>query len=261
MPIVVEPIGPGLYPIELEVSEALTSVPLLTVTPKGQNPLPINLEPITPEIWQGTLTVTQEMASGLANFAFQANDLIGNVGNQIASGGSLALDTQGPIGALSFLPSPLEGEGSPAGSPVQQTQGRVRGSSVAVFLDLDESAVETPQLSLIPSGKTPISVSLSSKTAEAKSFTGVLTISSQTGDGVANFIYSAQDALGNISALLQGTTSFIIDTIPPSAPRFLRANPAKAGAVVLSWSAPLGTGPAGDCPLLYFVYRDGIKLS
>lgn len=232
----VPPLPPGLHPIELTLSEALATPPILTFTPQGRTPAVIGLTGVTATLWQGTVTINASINSDQGTFAFQGSDFLGNVGTAIVSGGTVTLNARGPVGTVT-VSSALASVGTQV-----------------MTLSLDEPAATTPILSVTPFGKTAIPVVLS---GSGLLWTGSLTIDAATGDGLVYIGYSAADSVGNIGTSLSGgTTTFVIDTTPPAAPLSLAAAARPGGSVDLAWNAPSGERPAS-----YFVYRDGVKLA
>ncbi|MFH1618475.1 MAG: Ig-like domain-containing protein [bacterium] len=240
LPLAVPPLGAGGYRLEAAVTETLASKPYLTFTPYNGFPVQISLEPETSVLWVGTLTVTQEMASGAGTFGFSGTDLSGNIGSAITSGASLLLETAGPVAVLSFVP------------PVPPA---LKSGEYGLELVLDEPARTAPYLSFTGQSGSTTTVYLSSS-ASASLWSGSLTVSPAIGDGPAYFSYSAYDTLGNRGELLSGTAYFTVDTVAPGAPLSLNFSAGPAGKVNLSWSAPSGERPAAYC-----VYRDSAKVT
>ncbi|HOX22217.1 MAG TPA: fibronectin type III domain-containing protein, partial [Elusimicrobiales bacterium] len=214
-------LGPGSYTVTAEFTEPLADLPFLTFKALNQSPALIALEPITPTLWVGTATVTASMPSGAASFAFEGQDMAGNVGTAITAGASWTLDTQGPSATMAF-----SGPVRPA-----LTYGNYPFS-----LSLNE-----PVSAVLLQYNSPTSVqhtvSLSSASGNAALWQGTLEISSGTEQGNFTFQYSATDLVGNNATLLSGTTYFMVDTVPCAQPQFLHAGLLSAGRVRLSWSA------------------------
>ncbi|MFH1725561.1 MAG: Ig-like domain-containing protein [Elusimicrobiota bacterium] len=241
LPGAVPPLGPGDYAIELTVTETLAALPLVTLKPPGQSPVSIPVQAESPTRFTGTLTVTSAMAPGAALFGFQGEDLVGNTGTAITSGGSVTLDTRGPVGTVTLLSAEVLSAGT-----------------LSLRLDLDEPAAATPALSFTPEGRAPVALSLAPLSGDGRSFEAGAAVDETTGDGRAYFAYSAADALGNAGTTLSGGAAFFtIDTAAPGPPQFLRANARPESRVELSWSAPLG---AGDV-VLYAILRDGMEIA
>jgi len=228
------PLGAGSYRLEVAVSEVLSGAPYLLFTAIGGYPVQITLEPSSPYIWTGTLTVTQAMASGAGSFTFQGVDLTGNSGNMITAGAAIQLQTEGPVASVSFEP-----QAGPA----------LKAGSYGLRLVLSHAAVAAPELSFsVNSGSRTVALS---STTDASYWSGVLAVDGATGEGPHNFSYSAQDSLGNTGLLLNGATYFIADTAATDAPASLHWANGAAGIINLTWSSPLGEKPGHYC-----VYRD-----
>ncbi|TPW21437.1 MAG: hypothetical protein FD126_687, partial [Elusimicrobia bacterium] len=229
------PLGPGTVTVQLTVSEVLASPPLLTFNPApaapDQQPAALSLSASTPYVWRGTLTVTSEMPSGTGEFGFQGTDLSGNAGTAFTAGRTVALDTRGPAGSVTL-----------------SRMSPVNAGTLLFTLTLDEPG--TPSLSF---RQTPLALS----NIGGLTWEGAAVITTATGDGEAFLVYSATDSLGNVShALMGGTTAFVIDTIAPSTPVFVRTNEGPGGTVLVSWSAP-----AGERPTAYRLFRDSEPLA
>jgi RHS repeat-associated protein len=235
-----QPVGLGVYQTSFAISEVLSQPPLVTFTPPGGQPVALNLTAVTATLWQSTMAITADMSSGTATFAFQGVDLAGNVGTAISSG-SLLIDTIGPVGRVTLSKT----------SPLSI-------GALNFTLTLDEPSVTVPTLAISVQNAAPTLVALASAPPfDGRNWTGVMNVSSTTGDGQAAIAYSGTDRFGNVGNMLAGgTTSFIIDTVAPGAPLVVRGNGLPASQVQLTWSPPLG-----ERPDRYFVYRDAVKLS
>ncbi|MBI2384690.1 MAG: hypothetical protein HYV14_01630 [Elusimicrobia bacterium] len=231
----VPPFGPGAKRLQLSLSKVLASPPLLLFRPFTQTPLSLALSASSPTVWLGTLTVTSAMNSGVGAFSFQGSDFVGNVGTSLTAGATALLDLAGPSGSIALVPA----------SPV-------KAGTVALSLNLTEPVPVAPQLAYVTASGSTVPVTLS---GAGTAWTGTLTIVPGS-DGPASFAFSATDALGNVGASLTAGGSFVILTEAPGAPLFLRAIPQKAGAVRVTWSAPVGGTPAS-----YNVYRDSVRIS
>ncbi|MFA6580146.1 MAG: fibronectin type III domain-containing protein, partial [Elusimicrobiota bacterium] len=229
-----QPLGPGQHALRLTLSKVLAVEPLLIYTPQGQDPFPVSLSAVSPTVWSGTLTVTSAMNSGVGTFRFEGTDFAGNVGTGITSGGTALLDTLGPTAAISLNPpSPL------------------KAGLAGLTLTLNEPAAVAPSLSFVTAAGATVPVILSNGPSVWTSTLSIL----PGMDGAAAFVFSAVDGLGNMGSVITSGAGFTIDSTAPGAPLFLRAASKKAGAIDLTWSAPLG-----ETPFVYFVYRDGVRL-
>ncbi|MEK7381722.1 MAG: Ig-like domain-containing protein [Elusimicrobiota bacterium] len=235
------PLGPGLYPFTLTLSEVLSAVPVLTFTPQLGSPQAQTLTGVTGTVWRGTLTVTGAMNPGMAAFAFEGRDLASNLGTTLTAGAAAALDTRGPVAVIALSrPSPINAD------------------VVGVTLSLDERAISTPSLSWTANGAVSRSLSVSEAGGfNGRTWTAALSVAANTPQGTAVFRYSATDALGNVATELTGVaTSFIVDTIAPNPPILPRANPGPGGAIDIAWS-----GNAGELPAHYRILRDSVQLT
>ncbi|MBU2572911.1 MAG: fibronectin type III domain-containing protein, partial [Elusimicrobia bacterium] len=122
--------GIGIHPFRLVISELLAFPPILTITPRSQSPILLRLEAESPTIWKGTFTITQQTNSGEAAFTFSGEDLAGNTGTLIWSGGTVGVDTEGPYGYVTL-------------SAVSISHGELD-----VSLRTNEQTVSTPTLML-----------------------------------------------------------------------------------------------------------------
>ncbi|MEK7384625.1 MAG: fibronectin type III domain-containing protein, partial [Elusimicrobiota bacterium] len=231
---VAPPFGAGAKRLQLTLSKALASPPLLLFRPLNQAPVNVSLAAASPTVWIGTLTVTSSMNSGVGTFTFQGSDFVGNVGTSLTNATAL-LDLAGPSGAITLTPA----------SPV-------KAGSVALSLTLTEAVPAAPHLAYVTAAGSTVPVTLAGGGA---AWTGDLAITPGS-DGLATFSLSATDALGNAGAALTSGGSFVIKTTAPGEPLFVRAIPQKAGAVRVSWSAPVSGTPAS-----YSLYRDGVRIS
>jgi RHS repeat-associated protein len=231
----VPPVPPGNYALSMTVTEPLSEPPTLSFTSLGGSPVPVSLLARTATLFTATFTVSADMAPGVGTFAFEGRDLSQNYGRVITAGETLLLDTRGPLGSLALSrPSPIN------------------TSPLDVTLTLDEPAAQAPALSWTPSAGAPRAVLLLEGGAfDGRTWTGTVAVSTADAQGAANFAYSGQDALGNVSTLLSGATSFAIDTVASGAPLAPHANPGPSGTVSLSWS-----GPGGERPVAYRIFRD-----
>ncbi|HOX21968.1 MAG TPA: fibronectin type III domain-containing protein, partial [Elusimicrobiales bacterium] len=228
-------IGPGTHAVSMIVSKTLVSAPVLMVKLPGQPVSPVDLSPYSSTLWGGTLSISSSNASGTAQFSFEAIDLVGNVGSIVSSGAALTIDTQPPLAAISIDPA----------SPV-------KSGTVTVHVSVEKSLPIPPTLScMLPFvGIVPISLE-----GSGKDWTGYFDIPIGENGG-AYFVYSATDTLANVSSVISSGANFVVDTIPPGIPLFIRTASLKGGSVRINWSAP-----TGEAARYYAVYRGGVKVS
>ncbi|MBT9554709.1 MAG: discoidin domain-containing protein, partial [Myxococcales bacterium] len=245
--IVFTPLGPtigqrvGVGPVDVLVtfSEALSSVPFLSLTTAGGLPLPIALTQTGDFTFEGAFDIDEDTASGVANAVLSARDLVNNRGTQILAGGSLLIDTDAPD-AIDLAVTP--------GSPIQNSA--TSPVSVQVTLTLDEPLPdeEAPQLSWT------LSVSSTSPTELPLARTGPTTwtggfILPETAGATAerlDFAYTGVDDLGNVSTALgpngDGVSVEVYQGQLPAleAPFGLVAKALPGGFVRLTWSPVVG---------------------
>ncbi|MCP4302979.1 MAG: hypothetical protein GY783_20530, partial [Gammaproteobacteria bacterium] len=103
-------------------------------------------------------------------------------------------------------------------SGVQDPQsGRMATGAVAVELEVNESLLTTPFLSLAPSGGVPIAVQLDA--VDETHYQGSFDITESTLSGTAYAVFSARDLVGNRGDEILDGASLEIDTAGPEATR------------------------------------------
>ena len=109
-------IGQGKVDLEMTVSEALPTMPYLSVVPQGGAPITVTLTKAGDTRYTGSFTVDASTPAGTANALFSARDAAGNRGTEIQQGATLKIDTQGPeLSGIVLNPvSPIKNENSPA---------------------------------------------------------------------------------------------------------------------------------------------------
>ena len=221
----VSPVGPGVVGIVLTSSKALAGMPALTVQPFGAlSPITLNLTNVALNTYRSAFAVTPATPAGTANVVASAQDLAGNFFNGNPTGPTLIFDTTPPAGRITTSPLP----------PVQVTNNE--SVSVSLALTKYAGATSTPSLSFISPNGTNLNVSL---VGAGSNWNGGLTLTTAMGTGIGQFVFSAQDSLGNIGTnLLSGATLEIYSSSsppPPAAPLGLGAQSLSGGRVGLSW--------------------------
>ena len=215
------PLGPGTYQVTLNVSTPLAAAPVLTFSPRGGTAQPLALGEQTPTSFTGQLGVSAATPSGTALFGFQGTDLVGNTGYAILAGSVAVVDTTGPTAAIFLSSTP------------------VKAGSYTVSLVSSKPLPQAPLLAYTPAGASdPVPVPLA---GAATTWLGTVVISTATGDGTASFVFQGLDALGNPGATITQGQTFVVQTVPPGAPLFLHAFSKPAGAILVSWTQPLGS--------------------
>ena len=223
-------VGPGSVAITLPTSESVSETPTLSVVlPEDGGEVPVALSVQSAGVFTGAFEVLASWPSGDATFAFRAVDIAGNVGTTLTAP-ALALDTRGPVGAVTTDPAPP-----------------LTAGDVAITLTLDEPAGPAPTLWLTPAGGDPIAVPLTGAGAD---WVGTLPIDETTGDGAATFALYAEDTFGNPGETLASGGEVVADAAPPDAPTGLTPVKHPAGWFDLSW-----TPPDDPDPLTFRLYR------
>jgi len=182
----------------------------------------------------------------VASVAFSARDRVGNRGTGIEQGGSITIDTRGPVmTALTLTPA----------APIRNDL--LNPVTVQLDMTLDETlpAGQTPQISWFLSGagrlETPVAGLVST---DQRAWSGSFTLPADAGlSGVENlqFTFSARDDLGNTGTeiLAQDKAQVYQGDLPPlDVPSNLRAQVQPGGVVRLDWDEVAGA-------LAYQVYR------
>ena len=219
------PFGPGPVSLRLVSNEVLAEPPTLTVMPPGGGLVPIELTADGELAHVGLFEITPQMPSGVAVIEASAIDTFGNRFAGRPSGPSLALDTQGPSGAVVV----------DAVEPVQVLET----TDVGISLTLDEAAgVESvPMLEFEPPAGAVARVPL---LGSGETWQGVLTLQSDMGSGYGQFRLQVRDRFGNLGqSITSGEPLEIYNTpvpTPTDPPAGLRASTLPGGEIRLSWS-------------------------
>ena len=228
--------GPGRVDVVVQVSEALLASPFLTLTPAAGVPIAVQLIQTGETAYQGHFDIASTTPSGTAYAVFSARDKVGNRGTDIDVGGSILIDTTGPIvTGLTVTPSdPIRNDPDPA--------------TVHVSLELDTvpAGSGTPELSYLLSavGRQSQAITLS-QTGE-RAWSGTFTLPADAGapvPEVLEFGFRAVDDLGNVTDTIQGGNRFQVyqgDLPPLDVPTGLLAKAMPGGEVHLKWNAVYG---------------------
>lgn len=226
--------GQGFVDVLLNLSEAASSTPFLSVTPPGSAPLPIELTKVNDTRYTGVLILTSSTTSGTGLITFSARDAAGNRGSTVQSGGTIEIDTSGPdLTSLAILSPavPIKNDPSPA--------------SVNVRIQLSEAPQGLPTLKyrLASSHPTPTALTLTPG-ADARTFEASFLLpanAGQTAPEDLSFEYTATDDLQNISTRIASAVSNrylvyqgALPDLPP--PAGLVAVGRAGGLIELAWS-------------------------
>jgi len=245
--------APGRLDILLSVSEPLQSDPFFTLTPEGGVPISVDLTRSAPRTYTGFITITADTPSARTWAVFSARDLAGNRGTIIDEGQNILIDTDGPaVSRLVVLPlSPIRNDDQDP-AVLQVTAGLSEKSRSGSLIELGY---------LLPSqgGQQILIDNLSrieTQSGDAETWLGSITLPVDAGgDGVETleFVYTAEDDLGNISHKIEGGNQFQVyqgDLPPLAVPGGLTGQALSGGRIKLSWNAV-------DGAVAYLLYRRG----
>ena len=135
--------APGQVNVTVQVSEPLLTTPFLSMTPQGRAPLAVTLRQTGQTEYQGQFEITPTTPSGTAYAVFSARDRVGNRGTGIDSGGSLLIDTAGPVVTQLTITPP---------SPIRNDQTNPVTVQVGIELDAPLPTGQVPELNYLLSG-------------------------------------------------------------------------------------------------------------
>jgi large repetitive protein len=230
-------IAPGMVDVTLTVSEPLSAVPFLTLTPTGGIPMPVELTKTTDTKYEGFFTVLNTTPSGTAYAVFSARDVAGNRGTEIRSGDRILLDTQGPaVSRLAVTPA----------APIRNSSQTPVTVSVKIGLTEKTKSGLSPQLSCVLSGSGQ-TVAINNMTpdtpgsGEAAAFQGSFVLpagAGAAGPETFKIAFQAADDLDNSSdsVLVNNLFQVYQGGLPPlTPPEGLTAKAGAGGIVTLAW--------------------------
>lgn len=227
-------IAAGRVNVTLNVSEALSALPFLSVAPQGGTTMTVELVKQTETVYTGFFVIAPGTPAGTAYAVFSARDIVGNRGTEVLSGTSLKIDAQGPsLTGISLAPiAPIKND---ANAPV----------SVVANLTLSEAMKPgvAPQISYVLSATPTVSQTVTgliqiNPTLWTASFILPASAGQNTVERLA-FAYVGSDDLDNVSTTIMADNSFQVyqGTLPPlGAPLNMTAVAQAGGKVMLSWS-------------------------
>ena len=230
--------APARVDLVLTVSEALSVLPFLTMTPDGGIPQSVELEKVSDLEYSGFFDILPTMPQGFAYAVFSARDIAGNRGTVIETGDRLLLDTKGPgIKRLDMTP----------GSPVKNFSDTPVEIQLSFGLTEKMKPGELPQIRLdIANGRQIVDVTNLTETApqtdEAQAWEAGIVLPSDAGLAAPESIeilYSGMDDLDNTSTQILVNSLFQVyqGGLPPLAPPASLTGKAVAqGKVELTWT-------------------------
>ena len=229
--------APGRVNLTLEVSEPLSALPFLTLTPGGGIPRSVELEKASDLVYTGFFDILDTMPQGMAYAVFSARDEAGNRGTQITSGDRLLLDTKGPrVIRLDITPP----------SPVKNNTDTLVEVQIAFGLSEAIKPGEAPQIVLdIAGGRQLVPVTglteISPQTGEAQAWQAGVILPDDAGlaePETLTILYTGSDDLDNVSTDISVNHQFQVyqGGLPPlEPPSSLTGRALPGGQAQLSW--------------------------
>ncbi|AZN35463.1 PKD domain-containing protein [Iodobacter ciconiae] len=234
--------GQGRVNLVLTTSEALQTVPYLSVVPQGGAPIPVELQKVSETVYNGNFLVDANTPSGVANLLFSARDMVGNRGTEVLAGATLHIDTQGPtLSSITLNPA----------APIKNDSAQL----VQATFGFSKSPALTPQIKYLLSGPLRSSVAVANLTrTNNTTYTASFSLPSDAGLGGSeslSFSHQSQDDLDNVSTKVPAFNRHQVyqGSLPPlDAPFGFGAKALAGGKVKLMWQA---VSEAGS----YQIYR------
>jgi hypothetical protein len=239
-------IAAGRVDVTVTVSEALSVLPFLSISPQAGTPISVDLIKQSDTVYTGFFNIAPGTPTGVAYAVFSARDIVGNRGTVIVTGLSINIDAQGPnlVGIALTPTTPIKND---ATAP----------ATIAATFTLNE-AMKTgvaPQISYVLSGSPTISQTLTGLTQTGTlTWAGNFTLPASAGQNSVermSFNYSGSDDLDNISTTVTANNSSQVyqGTLPPlAAPLNFAVVAQPGGKIYLSWTAV-------DLSVAYQIYR------
>ncbi|MCL2021637.1 MAG: hypothetical protein FWG81_05980, partial [Betaproteobacteria bacterium] len=224
-----ERFGQGLINLTMTVNKVLSSVPYLAIVPENGLPIVVELVRMDDLHYSGSFVVDENTPSGVANAIFSARDMLDNRGTEIAVGGALKLDTEGPIlSNITLNPEP----------PIKNDTAQ----ALQVTFSFNKPPATTPNINYLLSktGHMPVALGGLAK-IDATTYSVTFTLPSSAGSGqpeILSFSQQTQDDLDNVSTSVLAFNHFQVyqgDLPPLDVPFALSAKAMPGGKVNLSW--------------------------
>ncbi len=237
--------GPGIVYLTLRVSEPLATTPFLSINPVGAVPMTVDLDQDSDLVYSGLFVIDSDTPTGTAYAVFSAKDEAGNRGDSIASGGSVTIDTDGPVLAdIRITP------GAPVKNEKEGTNP-VEPVDITVVLGLTEAVKDgqAPALAytLSITQASPVTIDaisrISTMDGHAQTWQAAFTLPANAGEAQAEtlkFTYSAVDDLDNLSGKITAANTFQVyqgDLPPLDVPENFTGTGLPLGKIKLSWDA------------------------
>jgi RHS repeat-associated protein len=230
--------APGQVDVRLTMSEALQTIPFLSITPSGGTPITVELAKESDTVYTGLFVISSTTPSGTAYAVFSGRDLVGNRGTEIQAGNSIKIDTEGPsCAAITIAPA----------EPIKNDQANPVTVQVTIGLNEKMKTGLAPGLSYLLSGHEIAQItdltSTTPGTGQAQAWKGSFTLPADAGlqaVEILSFAYQGQDDLDNMSNRILGKNAFQVyqNELPPlAAPGNLVAKALPGGKIKLTWNA------------------------
>ncbi|WP_265303018.1 Ig-like domain-containing protein [Verminephrobacter eiseniae] len=223
--------GQGAVALTLTTSEALQSIPYLSIVPMGGAPIPVALSRTSDTVYRGDFSIGSHTPSGLAHALFSARDMVGNRGTDVDIGATLKIDTEGP--ALSSIVL------TPA-APIRNDSAQ----TVQARFGFSKAPAAPPRISYLLSGplRSPVPVSGLTR-VDANTYSASFVLPADAGLSAPEslgFGQQSRDDLDNQSTRVVAFNRFQVyqgDLPPLAVPLAFAAKAQAVGRVRLSWQA------------------------
>lgn len=223
--------GQGRVNVVLTTSEALQTTPYLSIVPQGGTPITVELVRATDTRYEGNFLIDANTPSGMANAIFSARDLVGNRGTEILAGGTLNIDTSGPV---------LSGIVLNPASPIKNDTAQ----TIDVTWTFNKVPASAPVFKYALSGPLRSPVTLTGVTRiNDLTYRGSFSLPADAGLGqpeTLSFSHQSKDDLENLSSKVTAPNRFQVyqGNLPPlDSPYAFTAKAQPGGKAKLTWQA------------------------
>ncbi|MFA7053624.1 MAG: Ig-like domain-containing protein, partial [Kiritimatiellia bacterium] len=221
------PCGTGPLQIEIESSEPLSGLPIITVQPPAASgPTMLTVSNTAPNRYTSVYNVQAVAGSGPLAVKVTGTDFAGNRATGVTPAGPvMVLDTRAPAGLLTTVPAGL----------IQVTNPVL----MQISLMLDETPSGTPLLRFVPPEGATLPITL---TGGGTNWAGTIELLPSMGSGIAGFTLTVSDTLGNAGTQLDGAAqaelyNTALPEPPPSVTDLRASTDQKGGVIKLAWLA------------------------
>jgi fibronectin type 3 domain-containing protein len=227
--------GVGRVNVTVKVSEPLSAVPFLSITPNAGVPIAIDLSRVSDLEYRGGFDITELTPTGTAYAVFSARDVVGNRGTEVAQGAAINIDAQGPS-VTNIAVTPLDPIKNEAANP----------ATVSAVFTLNEALKpgQVPEFGYTLSSTATTAVAIASVTQTSLYvWQATFTLPASAGQSAPEtlqFAYRGVDDLNNVATKITAANSFQVyqGELPPlGVPANFAAVAQPGGRVGLSWGA------------------------